>query len=154
MLFRSYIFSENLGGQLDYHVQELDTQGFLNVNPEWGFAGRWLSRWVDGDAPFYAKPFITLRGIPKLRYQGDVASSVEGEVRYSPHPRWQLSAFGGVGRAANSVSDIDGAETASAYGVGFRYLIARLLGFQMGVDLARGPEDTVFYIQAGGAWLF
>ena len=37
-------------------------------------------------------------------------------------------------------------------GVGFRYLIATRYGFVMGADIARGPEDTAFYIQAGSTW--
>jgi hypothetical protein len=37
-------------------------------------------------------------------------------------------------------------------GVGFRYLIAKRYGFAMGADIARGPEETAFYIQAGSAW--
>lgn len=150
--YRYYIFDESLGGNLDYHVQELDLQGFLRVNTEWGFAGRWLTKWVDGDAPFYAKPYINMRGIPKLRYQGEVASSIEAEVRYNPHPRWEMSIFGGVGRAGDELKDLESAETANSYGLGFRYLMARLLGFKMGLDVARGPEETVVYIQAGGAW--
>ena len=31
-------------------------------------------------------------------------------------------------------------------GVGFRYVTARLLGLSLGFDVARGPEDTVFYL--------
>jgi hypothetical protein len=38
------------------------------------------------------------------------------------------------------------------WGAGFRYLVARRLGIYAGLDLARGPEDTVLYIQAGSAW--
>ena len=37
-------------------------------------------------------------------------------------------------------------------GGGFRYLIAKRYGFEMGLDIARGPEETVFYIQGGTAW--
>jgi len=37
-------------------------------------------------------------------------------------------------------------------GGGFRYLIARRYGFKSGLDIARDPEDTVFYLQAGTAW--
>ncbi|WP_168196456.1 BamA/TamA family outer membrane protein [Bdellovibrio sp. NC01] len=151
--YRYYIFREGLGGDLNYNVQELDMQGFIPVSDIWAFAARLQNKWVDGETPFYAKPFINLRGIAKLRYQGEVASSFEAEVRYNAHPRWQLSLFGGVGRAGDSFKELEEAETASAYGVGFRYLIARLLGFQMGLDIARGPEETVFYIQAGNAWI-
>ena len=35
---------------------------------------------------------------------------------------------------------------------GFRYLVAKRYGFEMGLDVAWGPEDTVFYIQGGTAW--
>ncbi|WP_413586904.1 BamA/TamA family outer membrane protein [Bdellovibrio sp. HCB274] len=152
--YRYYIFDEALGGDLDYHVQAVDFQGFARASELWGFAARLQTKWVGDEAPFYAKPYISLRGIPKLRYQGEIATSVEAEVRYKPHPRWETSIFGGAGRAADSGNDLKDAETASAYGAGFRYLIARLLGFQMGVDIAKGPEEWVFYIQAGGAWGF
>jgi hypothetical protein len=33
-----------------------------------------------------------------------------------------------------------------------RYLIARKLGLYAGIDVARGPEDTVVYVQVGSAW--
>ena len=37
-------------------------------------------------------------------------------------------------------------------GGGVRYLIARRLGLQAGIDVAKGPEDTVFYLTVGSAW--
>jgi hypothetical protein len=37
-------------------------------------------------------------------------------------------------------------------GGGIRYLIARRLGLLAGVDVAKGPEDTVFYLTVGSAW--
>jgi hypothetical protein len=67
----------------------------------------------------------------------------EVEVRWNATPRWAIVAFLGTGHAE---------ESASAWGAGFRYLIARRLGIYMGVDVARGPEETAFYIQAGSAW--
>lgn len=54
--------------------------------------------------------------------------------------------------AATELSDLDAAPSRVAKGGGFRYLIASRYGFEMGMDIARGPEDTVFYIQAGTAW--
>ena len=39
-----------------------------------------------------------------------------------------------------------------AGGLGVRYLFAADLGLWIGADLARGPEDDVFYIQVGHAW--
>ena len=34
----------------------------------------------------------------------------------------------------------------------FRYLIARKLGLGAGIDIARGPEDTVGYLTIGSNW--
>ena len=39
-----------------------------------------------------------------------------------------------------------------AGGGGVRYLLARRLGMHAGLDVARGPEQTAFYIQIGSAW--
>lgn len=37
--------------------------------------------------------------------------------------------------------------------VGFRYLVARRYGLHMGLDVAGGPNSTVFYVVFGSAWL-
>lgn len=36
--------------------------------------------------------------------------------------------------------------------LGLRYFIARRFGAHVGFDIAKGPEDTVFYLQFGHAW--
>jgi len=60
--------------------------------------------------------------------------------------------FFGVGRAAQEARNLRDADKAYNYGTGFRYLIARKLGLGMGIDIARGPEDTVAYLTIGSAW--
>ena len=60
--------------------------------------------------------------------------------------------FLGAGRAWGSSTKFDDADTVTAWGLGFRYLVARKLGIYMGADLAKGPEETAIYIQAGSAW--
>ena len=60
--------------------------------------------------------------------------------------------FAGLGRAADDLDELDDAEAAYNYGAGFRYLLSRRLGLAGGVDLARGPEDTVLYLTFGNAW--
>jgi hypothetical protein len=37
-------------------------------------------------------------------------------------------------------------------GIGYRYLLARLFGLHMGLDLAFGPDDPIIYFQFGSAW--
>ncbi|MBW2273001.1 MAG: BamA/TamA family outer membrane protein [Deltaproteobacteria bacterium] len=103
-----------------------------------------------GEVPFYARPFVELRGIPALRYQGDAAGEGEIDLRVRVWKRWSLVGFFGAGWTTNSLSGDNGPFPAG--GGGFRYLLARKLGMQVGVDVARGPEDTAFYIQVGSAW--
>ena len=105
-----------------------------------------------GDVPFFAQPYVSLRGVPAARYQDRNAVVLEGEARWNVTPRWALVAFGGAGKAYGRRQSWDQAETVGAGGLGFRYLFARKLNLYAGIDVARGPEDTAFYLTAGSAW--
>jgi hypothetical protein len=108
---------------------------------------------VDGDVPFFGYPYINLRGIQALRYQGETALTAEVEYLWGITPRWTLAFFGGLGKTTAIGAFGGDGETVGAGGVGFRYRLARKLGLQAGVDLARGPEDTAIYLTIGSAWL-
>ena len=97
-------------------------------------------------------PFIDIRGIPSLRYQGDNVFVTEVEPRWDVTDRWSLVGFIGSGWAEDSISDFDASSAEIAGGVGFRYLAARRMGMRVGLDIARGPEDTVIYLQVGSGW--
>jgi hypothetical protein len=107
---------------------------------------------VDGDVPFFGYPFVNLRGIPAMRYQGEEVVTTEIEYLWGVTPRWTIAVFAGAARTS-SVSDFGaGSETVTAGGAGFRYRIARKLGLQVGMDVARGPEETAYYLTVGNAW--
>jgi len=116
----------------------------------WGIRGD--VRFTGGDVPFYAQPYVVLRGIPAVRYQDRHAVVAEGELRWNVDSRWALVGFAGVGKAYGRRQSWDESETAWAAGGGFRYLVARKLNMYAGVDVARGPEESAFYIQMGSAW--
>jgi hypothetical protein len=105
-----------------------------------------------GDVPFYAQPYVVLRGVPAVRYQDRNAVMAEGEVRWNLDSRWALVGFAGAGKAYGRRQSWDEARNVWAGGVGFRYLVARKLGLYAGLDVARGPEESAFYITAGSAW--
>jgi hypothetical protein len=107
---------------------------------------------VSGDPPFFAYPFVDLRGIPAMRYQGQEVITGEAEYLWGITPRWTLVFFGGVARTTSISSFNGGGQTVGAGGLGFRYRLARKLKLQSGVDIARGPEDTSIYITVGSAW--
>jgi len=104
------------------------------------------------DTPFYLRPFISLRGIPAMRYQGKSTYLAEIEMRWDFLNRWSLVGFTGYGEAIPVNNKLFDKQSAYNFGAGFRYLIARLYGMRMGIDIARGPEDWAFYIQFGSSW--
>jgi hypothetical protein len=107
---------------------------------------------TDGLLPPFATPAIELRGIPALRYQGNYVAVAEAELTWQIDSRWAVLGFAGSGRAANSFDDLKDGPSRVSKGAGFRYLIAKRYGFEMGMDIGIGPEDNVIYIQGGTAW--
>ena len=51
------------------------------------------------DIPTYLYPFISMRGIPIMRYQGEHIITAQSQFSYSFTPRWKGLLFGGAGRA-------------------------------------------------------
>lgn len=151
--FQAGRYDDALGGDFDY-----DTAGAV-VNHYWPVASGRLIVGLRGeydyageDAPFYALPWVNLRGIPALRYLGRHAVTAEVEPRYRIGTRWSALAFAGAGRAAISTSRLGDAERAYNYGAGFRYLMSRALGLGVGLDVASGPEESTVYLIFGSAW--
>jgi hypothetical protein len=122
------------------------------------FAEKYTLAWrldgasTSGEVPFYLEPFVELQGIPAMRYQGATAATLEIRGGYDIRPRWTMQGFVGAGRAANSVSDLSSAKNRNAYGLGFRYLMAKKLGMRVGIDVAKGPDGTYAYIVMGSPW--
>lgn len=141
-----------LGGDNNYWNFESRTYGYVPIIKEKLFSGYRLSLATkDGDVPFYELPFISLRGIPALRYQDNNVITVETEWRWQFIRRWSLLGFIGAGEAADSYKNI-GKDIKVAGGGGFRYLLARDYGLHAGVDIARGPEQWAWNITIGSHW--
>jgi hypothetical protein len=139
----------------DLACERYQVQGLFYWQPSrtWGYGLRVDTRFSSGDAPFFMKPFLSMRGLASAEYANDVTLLTEGELRYSIDSRWTILGFGGAGRVGETLGDLGSAPTVGAGGVGFRYLIARQLGLGSGLDFALGPGgDFALYIQTGAAW--
>ncbi|MCP4754564.1 MAG: glyceraldehyde-3-phosphate dehydrogenase [Proteobacteria bacterium] len=147
-----YETTSSLGSDRDYQVMEAKSYAYWELYSRVVLGWRLDGRFSVDDVPFYALPYIALRGIPAMRYQGENAATTEIEARWNVTGRWALLGFGGVGRTADSISDLGNGDSRWAGGAGIRYLVARLFGLYTGVDIARGPEDWSFYVQVGSAW--
>jgi len=141
-----------LGGTTSYEQANLRGFDWLPVGERFVLGLRGDLQATRGDVPFFARPFINMRGLPALRYQDNNAAVAEAELWWLTTPRWSLLGFAGAGRDWGRHVTFSEAETITAAGGGFRYLIAKKLGIHAGIDVARGPEGTVFYIQVGSPW--
>jgi len=144
-------YSPDFGGDGNYELYRAQVFAYLPWK-NFVLGGRVDTRAASGDVPFYQLPFIEMRGIPVARYQDEKVGLVEAELRWNFTARWALIGFLGSGRTWGSSTGFSAGDTVSAWGAGLRRLVARRLGIYMGVDLARGPEETAIYIQAGSAW--
>ncbi|HEX2683756.1 MAG TPA: hypothetical protein VHL77_07480 [Ferruginibacter sp.] len=106
-----------------------------------------------GDIPFYMKPYMNMRGLPAVRYQGNATVLTELELRWDFVRRWSLMAYGGTGKAFDDWSDFGSSNWVSSYGTGFRYMLARKFKLRVGIDVAKGPESWTYYIVFGSNWL-
>jgi hypothetical protein len=145
-------FDESVGGDFNYNQVTWLNQAHISLSEKWKLRLRLDSDSVDGDAPFYAVPYIELKGVPALRYQGKNVLTTEARLDWAFHPRWQVGAFVGAGRTADSFDNLTDAPSRTSSGVGFRYMGVRRLGLNMGVDVAKGPEETSVYISFGSRW--
>ena len=105
------------------------------------------------DPPFYLLPYISMRGIPAVRYQGNSTLLSELEFRWNVTPRWSAMLFGGTGKAFDEWDEFDEKDWVWSFGTGFRYLLARKFKLRMGIDVAHGPDTWAYYIVFGSSWL-
>jgi len=164
-------FDEAFGGEENYwhtdaklfHFTPLSDTLILGLRAE----GEFVHAGSGDSIPSVSKPFIDMRGITAMRYQGEKVLLAEAQLRWEFMPRWDLVLFGGAGKAYGSeeyqfvpgqglVSDsvsFSDADAHSAGGVGFRYELARKFGLWAGLDFATNEErEFSFYITVGSAW--
>ena len=106
---------------------------------------------VGGDAPFYVKPYVQLRGVPAFYYQGNMAAKVETQWRASFYKNWAAVVFAGTGKAFDSFSDFPDNESIYNYGTGLRYVMEKAFNTRVGIDVAWANPNSQFgwYIVIG-----
>ena len=146
-------YDHAVGGDRDYNKTQVKTYQWLPVHPKLVLGLRADAQFTSGDIPFYMLPFVDLRGIPALRYQGAHVFVAETELRWDFTRRWSAVGFIGSGWVADyHFDDFKESEAYVAGGAGLRYLIAKAYNMRVGADIARGPEDTAFYLSVGSRW--
>ena len=145
-------YDESIGGDFDYWYAHAQVLSFHKLHEQFFLGLRLEGVAVDGDVPFYGYPFVQLRGVPAMRYQDERILNLEVEGRWQFWKRWSLVGFVGKGLTDGDIRRFDYDDNIVTYGGGFRYLIARKFNMHVGIDVARGPEETAWYLQMGHAW--
>jgi outer membrane protein assembly factor BamA len=146
------LFSEALGSDAGFQRPRLIAMQFFPIHPKLTLGLRAEGAATFGDAPFYLRPFISLRGVPLMRDQGEEMAQVEAEVRWQFWRRFSVVGFAGGGAVWNDFERLERSKAVVTGGTGFRYELARRYGIHMGVDVAFGPDNPAVYVQVGSAW--
>jgi hypothetical protein len=145
-------YSEALGSDGEYQMLETHSRIYSQVHEKLVLAARVDTQSSFGNVPFYALPSIRARGVPVTRYQNEYSVSSEVQGRWNVFRRWSLIGFVGLGWAGGDIEVLDDNKVVPSGGGGFRYLIARLLNIQTGMDFAGSEDEFAFYFQIGTGW--
>lgn len=146
------LFDEAFGGDDQFQRARLTALQFFPLHPRLFLGLRGEGAASFGDTPFYLKPFVALRGVPAMRYQGDEVAHAEAELRWQCWQRYSLLGFAGGGAAWNDLARVENRQSVLSGGFGFRYELAREHGIHAGLDIAFSEDNAAFYIQVGSAW--
>jgi hypothetical protein len=146
------VFRSWLGSSSDFERVQLNGIHHLPISQSVFLGTRVAAAFSFGDVPFYARPFVHLRGAPALRYMGKNAGSIEAEGRWQFWRRISVDGFAGVGTAWNQFERFDAQQNVVTGGGGFRYEIARRYGLHLGLDAAFGPIPPTLYFVFGNPW--
>jgi len=144
---------EVLGGETDYWKIGLMVDSFHELANEKLVLGLHLDLdTAGGDLPLWGYPWVSMRGIPALRYQNESTAVVEGELRWNLAERWAAVGFLGVAATRGDVPVFQDESGIVAGGLGGRYLFRPEDSLWVGLDVAKGPEQYVLYVVAGHKW--
>jgi len=143
---------EALGASENFERFQQVLMGWTPLADDVYFGARANYAWSSAGTPFFLRPFVQLRGVPAMRYQGDQAASLELETRWQFLGRWSLVAFGGFGTTRATNEGFSATRNVGSGGGGIRYELARAFGLNAGIDVAHSPGTTAVYFVVGSAW--
>jgi hypothetical protein len=143
---------EELGASVDFERFQQVVMGWYPIADQVTLGMRADYQWVSDETPFFLRPYIDLRGVQAMRYQGDEMASAEIEARWRFRGRWSVVFAAGAGTARSSRQGSASSQDIASGAVGFRYELARKFGLHAGLDIGFSSETTAIYLQVGNAW--
>ncbi|HKQ12268.1 MAG TPA: hypothetical protein VJT80_02475 [Steroidobacteraceae bacterium] len=148
-----YLMSrEDLGANVDFERFQQVVMGWYPITDAVTLGMRADYQRASDDAPFFLRPYIELRGVQAMRYQGDEMASAEIEARWRFRDRWSAVVAVGAGTAHSDGENFSATQDIVSGAVGVRYELARKFGLHAGLDIGFSSETTAIYFQVGNAW--
>ncbi len=142
-----------LGSTRDYFQGEIFGYAYYKLGSRMYTILHLDHQFIDDNAPFYTKPYIELRGIPSMRYQGNQVTKGELQLRADVFNNFSLVAFTGVGGAYKDFKDFESSKLIYNYGTGVRYTIKNIDNMRVGVDFGWGTDDNFGWVISFGTAL-
>ena len=143
---------EELGASVEFERFQQVVMGWYPVADTVTLGLRADYQRASDSTPFFLRPYIELRGVQAMRYQGDEMASGEIEARWRCRDRWSVVFAAGAGTARSTRRDSANSQDIASGAVGFRYELARKFGLHAGMDVGFSSETTAIYLQVGNAW--
>jgi len=143
---------EELGATEDFERFQQVAMGWLPLGESWTLGIRGDYQWVSEGTPFFLRPYIKLRGVEAMRYQGDEMASLEVEARWQMRDRWSLVGAAGYGSAQTDRTSYSATRDITSGAIGLRYKLASKFGMHAGIDVGFSKDTTAVYLQVGNAW--
>jgi hypothetical protein len=143
----SYVaYRGSISSDIEYDWYRLDGQNNFQLSADWRAGICIVAEVADTNErlPPFTISGTNMRVIPAARYQESNMATLGDEVTWQINYQWSVLGFVGAGRAANSCSNFFAVDSQLSKSVSFRYLIAKQYGFNMGLDVVRGTEDTAW----------
>ena len=138
-----------LGATIDYYWAEIYAYAYYKLGSRLYTILKFDFQYAGDNTPFYAKPYIGLRGVPAMRYQGNEVSTFENQWRVDLFKNISMVAFTGVGKSYNSFQEFSESQWVYNIGTGIRYTLKNVDNLRVGVDVAWSNESFAWGISLG-----
>lgn len=145
---------ETVGADFEYERYDASINHYLPLSDQSVLASRLATQYGSGNMPFFLYPAFgkdsDLRGYQMGSYRNRFLVAAQTEYRHRFTERVGAVAFGGAGSVA---PDFGGwGKTLWSVGAGFRWVLAPKNNISLRVDVARGRDETVWYVGIGEAF--
>jgi len=146
-------FDERIGSDFNFVSLDGSAAKYLELTPDLVLAGQARVAAASGNPPFFALPYITLRGFPAGKYLNDITWQAQAEMRWRVFWRIGVVAFAGVGQTAPHLGAFTDSKVLYSGGAGLRFVASEAERVNLGIDYARASDgDSAVYFRIGEAF--